>query len=101
MIDLKTASDSNILVTNVPAYSPNAIAELAVTHTMNLLRNIKTLNKRIAYGDYRWSADLIAREVRSVTVGVVGTGKIGRTSAKLFKGLGANVIGYDAYPDKN
>ncbi|KEI77231.1 lactate dehydrogenase [Clostridium botulinum A2 117] len=100
MIDLKTASDSNILVTNVPAYSPNAIAELAVTHTMNLLRNIKTLNKRIAYGDYRWSADLIAREVRSVTVGVVGTGKIGRTSAKLFKGLGANVIGYDAYPDK-
>ncbi len=39
MIDLKTASDSNILVTNVPAYSPNAIAELAVTHTMNLLRN--------------------------------------------------------------
>lgn len=101
MIDLKMASDSNILVTNVPAYSPNAIAELAVTHTMNLLRNIKTLNKRIAYGDYRWSADLIAREVRSVTVGVVGTGKIGRTSAKLFKGLGANVIGYDAYPDKN
>lgn len=100
MIDLKTASDNNIIVTNVPAYSPNAIAELAVTHTMNLLRNIKTINKRIAFGDYRWSADLIAKEVRSITVGVVGTGKIGRTVAKLFKGLGAKVIAYDAYPDK-
>lgn len=100
MIDLKMASAYNIIVTNVPAYSPNAIAELAVTHTMNLLRNIKAINKRIAFGDYRWSADLIAREVRSITVGVIGTGKIGRTSAKLFKGLGANIIAYDAYPDK-
>ncbi|EJO5347693.1 D-2-hydroxyacid dehydrogenase [Clostridium botulinum] len=100
MIDLKLASDNNIIVTNVPAYSPNAIAELAVTQTMNLLRNIKTINKRIAFGDYRWSADLIAKEVRSITVGVIGTGKIGRTSTKLFKGLGANIIAYDAYPNK-
>ncbi|MCR1934248.1 D-2-hydroxyacid dehydrogenase [Clostridium tepidum] len=100
MIDLNLASANDILVTNVPAYSPNAIAELAVTHTMNLLRNIKTINKRIAFGDYRWSADLIAKEIRSITVGIVGTGKIGSTSAKLFKGLGANVIGYDAYPNK-
>ncbi|MGO0916352.1 NAD(P)-dependent oxidoreductase, partial [Clostridioides difficile] len=42
-------------------------------------------------GDYRWIAELLGTEVRSITVGVIGTGKIGATSAKLFKGLGANV----------
>lgn len=101
MIDLQLARSNGIIVTNVPAYSPNAIAELAVTQTMNLLRNIPKINRRIAYGDYRWSADLIAKEVRNCTVGIVGTGKIGSTSAKLFHGLGANVIAYDKYPNEN
>lgn len=100
MIDLKLAASKGLIITNVPAYSPNAIAELAVTQTMNLLRNMPKISKRIAFGDYRWSADLIAKEVRSITVGVIGTGKIGATSSRLFKGLGANVIAFDAFPNK-
>ena len=41
---------------------------------------------------------MFAREIRNCTVGVVGLGKIGFTAAKLFKGLGANVVGYDMFP---
>ncbi|QYE97764.1 D-2-hydroxyacid dehydrogenase [Paraclostridium sordellii] len=97
MIDLDQAVENNLIITNVPAYSPNSVAELAVTQTMNLLRNMHLIYRNVHAGDFRWSANLIAREVRSITVGIVGTGKIGSTAAKLFKGLGANVIAFDAY----
>lgn len=97
MIDLDQATKNGLVITNVPAYSPNSVAELAVTQTMNLLRNMHLINRNVLAGDFRWSANLIAREIRSTTVGIIGTGKIGSTAAKLFKGLGANVIAYDAY----
>lgn len=101
MIDLDQATKNDLVITNVPAYSPNSVAELAVTQTMNLLRNMHLINRNVNTGDFRWSANLIAREIRSTTVGIVGTGKIGSTAAKLFKGLGANVIAYDAYPNED
>lgn len=101
MIDLNQAIKNDLIVTNVPAYSPNSVAELAVTQTMNLLRNMHLIYRNVHAGDFRWSANLIAREVRSITVGIVGTGKIGSTAAKLFKGLGANVIAFDAYENES
>ncbi|GAA0705410.1 D-2-hydroxyacid dehydrogenase [Paraclostridium ghonii] len=101
MINLNEAVKNDLIVTNVPAYSPNSVAELAVTQTMNLLRNMPLIQRNITVGDFRWSANLIAREIRSVTVGIVGTGKIGSTAARLFKGLGANVIAYDAYRNES
>ena len=101
MIDLDQATKNDLVITNVPAYSPNSVAELAVTQTMNLLRNMHLINRNVNTGDFRWSANLIAREIRSTTVGIVGTGKIGSTAAKLFKGLGANVIAYDAHPNED
>ena len=101
MINLDLATKHNLIVTNVPAYSPNSVAELAVTQTMNLLRNMPLINRNVKTGDFRWSANLIAKEIRFTTVGIIGTGKIGATAAKLFKGLGANVIAYDAFPNEN
>lgn len=101
MIDLDQAVKNDLIITNVPAYSPNSVAELAVTQTMNLLRNMHLIYRNVHAGDFRWSANLIAREIRSITVGIVGTGKIGSTAAKLFKGLGANVIAFDAYENES
>lgn len=100
MIDLDKATKNDLVITNVPAYSPNSVAELAVTQTMNLLRNMNLINRNVSTGDFRWSANLIAREIRSTTVGIIGSGKIGSTAAKLFNGLGAHVIAYDAYPNE-
>ncbi|MDN3955869.1 D-2-hydroxyacid dehydrogenase [Sporolactobacillus laevolacticus] len=98
MIDLNEAEKNSLLVTNVPAYSPYAVAELAVTQAMQLVRHIPEFNKRVAGKDFRWSG-LISREIRSLTVGIVGTGRIGATAAQLFKGLGAKIIGFDQYPN--
>jgi D-lactate dehydrogenase len=98
MIDVNEAEKNNLIVTNVPAYSPYAVAELAVTQAMQLVRHIPQFQKRVAAKDFRWSG-LLSKEIRSMTVGIVGTGRIGATAAQLFKGLGAKVIGFDQYPN--
>lgn len=97
MINLEAAAKNGIIVTNVPRYSPNAIAELAVSHSLNLLRKCDKVDGRMKKNDFRWKADLLGKEIRSLKIGIIGTGKIGLTSAKLFKGFGAEVIGFDVY----
>ncbi|KRO28730.1 D-2-hydroxyacid dehydrogenase [Lactiplantibacillus fabifermentans] len=93
-IDIPAAKAAGLTVTNVPAYSPNSVAEMAVTQTMRLIRNLEIFDSRISQQNFQW-AGLQAREIRSLTVGIIGAGRIGGTVARLFKGLGANVIAYD------
>lgn len=95
MIDLEQASAHGLVVTNVPAYSPNSVAELALTQTMRLIRNLPLFDARGAEQDFRW-AGLMAREIRTLTVGIIGAGRIGGTAARLFKALGATVIANDS-----
>ncbi len=97
MFDLDLAKKYGISITNVPQYSPNAIAEFVVTHTMMLLRNINQIKAAQATGNFKWEKKVIAKEIRNCVVGIIGTGRIGFTAAKLFNGLGAKVIGYDVY----
>lgn len=95
-VDAEAANNNNIIVTNVPAYSPNAIAELAVTEMMMLLRNTKKFAKKQLAGDLRWAPE-IGEELNKKTVGVLGTGRIGRVLINICRGFGAKVIGYDPY----
>ena len=99
-IDLEAAYEMGFKMARVPRYSPNAIAELAITFAMNLVRKgaymvDRSRNKNFIVDEYMFSP-----EIRNLTVGVIGTGKIGFTAAKLFKGLGARVIAYDLYPSE-
>ena len=82
----------------VPFYSPNAISELAVTLAMTLLRNVAYTAAKTSQQDFTVDTQMFAKEIRNCTVGVVGIGRIGLTTATLFKGLGANVLAYDAFP---
>ncbi|MFT8363789.1 MAG: D-2-hydroxyacid dehydrogenase [Sporolactobacillus sp.] len=99
VIDLNEAARNHLAVTNVPAYSPYAVAELAVAQALQLERHLPQFNARVARQDFRWNG-LISREIRSLTVGIIGTGRIGATAAQLFHGLGATVIGFDVYPNQ-
>lgn len=94
-IDLEAAKELGLKVAYVPFYSPNAIAELAVSLAFALARNTAYTVEKTHNGDYTVDSAMFAKEIRKSTVGIVGLGKIGFTSAQLFKGLGANVIGYD------
>ena len=96
--DIKYMRELGISMTNVPRYSPNAIAEHVVTTVLYISRNIKKILNNVEKHDFTWNKNIISRELRTLTVGVLGTGNIGRQSATLFKGLGCRVIGYDLYP---
>lgn len=96
-VDLKACKDFGIESAYVPGYSPNAISELALTLAMMLLRNTAYTTDLTHRGQFKVTSQMFSREVRGCTVGILGCGRIGCTTAKLFKGLGSRVVGYDIY----
>ena len=97
-VDADAVKRNGIKVTNVPAYSPSAIAELAATQLMRLLRRTNTFDRKMAHGDLRWAPD-VAGELDKLTVGVIATGRIGRKAIEIYRGFGAKIIAYDIYPN--
>ena len=100
-VDVNACKEFGIETAFVPGYSPNAISELALTLAMMLLRNTAYTTDQTHNGHFKVTNEMFSREVRGCTVGIMGCGKIGTTTAKLFKGLGSRVIGYDVYQSDN
>ena len=95
-IDMAKAKELGFQITNVPVYSPNAIAEHAAIQAARILRQDKRMDEKMAKRDLRW-APTIGREVRDQVVGVVGTGHIGQVFMQIMEGFGAKVIAYDIF----
>ncbi|WP_312399403.1 D-2-hydroxyacid dehydrogenase [Leuconostoc lactis] len=95
-IDFETAKALDFNISNVPVYSPNAIAEHAAIQVAALLSQAKVMENKVQKRDLRWEPT-IRREVRDQVVGVVGTGHIGRVFLEIMQGFGAKVIAYDVY----
>ncbi len=98
-VDLKAAKDK-IPVIRVPAYSPHAVAE----HTIGmLLTSIRRIHRAyIRSKDFNFSLNgLTGFNLFGKTIGVIGTGKIGRVFMDICKGFGMHVIAYDLYPDES
>lgn len=98
-VDIK-ACQGKLRVFRVPAYSPHAVAE----HAMALLL---TINRRThkAYNrtrEFNFSLQGLAGfDLYGKTVGIIGTGKIGRVFADICKGFGMNILAYDKFPAPN
>lgn len=93
-VDLKACGAAGIAVVRVPAYSPHAVAEHAVTLMMTLNRKIHRAYARVR--ELNFSLDgLVGFDFYGKTVGIIGTGKIGSVVANIMKGFGCNVIAYD------
>jgi len=97
-IDFDLVKAHGIKVSNVPAYSPSAIAEFAVLLSLMLLRKMQIYLPRVKTQDFS-RVGMTGRELGKQTVGLIGTGRIGYEAAKIFKGFGARVIGFDKYPN--
>ena len=96
-VDLKSAN-GRVKVARVPAYSPYAVAEHAVG--MILLLNRKLHKAYIRTRDFNFSlAGMTGFDLHSKTVGVIGTGKIGKVFINICRGFGMNVLAYDKFPD--
>ncbi len=98
-VDIKYAKDK-LRVVSVPAYSPYAVAEHAMAL---LLTSIRRVHKAfIRTRDHNFSLNgLTGFDLHGKTVGVVGTGKIGRIFINICRGFGMNVIAYDKFPAKD
>ncbi|NQZ28929.1 MAG: 2-hydroxyacid dehydrogenase [Mycoplasmatales bacterium] len=99
-IDLKAAEELGIKVFRVPAYSPEAVCEFAMTLLMSINRNIHIAYKRTTSNNFALNG-LEGKVINNSTIGVIGAGRIGQGFIKIAKGLGANVIVFDEYAEKN
>ncbi|MBO6261608.1 MAG: 2-hydroxyacid dehydrogenase [Bacilli bacterium] len=98
-VDL-TAAYGKIHVYRVPAYSPYAVAEHAMALYLTSNRRIHKAFNRVR--EYNFSlSGLTGNDLHGKTVGVIGTGKIGRIFINICKGFGMNVIAYDLFPMKD
>ena len=98
-VDISYAKN-RIKVVRVPAYSPYAVAEHAMAMLLTLVR--KTHKAYIRTRDHNFTLDgLVGFDLHDKTVGVIGTGKIGRTFINICEGFGMKILAYDKFPIKD
>ncbi|SEF38179.1 D-specific alpha-keto acid dehydrogenase [Amycolatopsis pretoriensis] len=95
-LDVDHAKRVGIEVGNV-AYSPDSVADYTVMLMLMVARNVKALLRRTDVYDYRLH-DVRGKELRDLTVGVVGTGRIGVAVLDRLRGFGCRVLAYDIRP---
>lgn len=83
-----------VMICNAAGYSNETVSELAVGMAIAVLRKITEGDKAVRNGGTLASAGLMGTELNTKTVGIIGTGRIGIMTAKLFKAFGCKVIGY-------
>src|SRR5262249_2720683 len=97
-VDLDAAKRLKLTVTRVPVYSPHAVAEHAVALLLTLNRKIHRAFNRVR--ELNFSLDgLVGFDLHARTAGIIGTGKIGRVTAQIFRGFGMRVLAYDPFPN--
>lgn len=99
-VDLKTAAALGLKVVRVPAYSPFSVAEHTVALILTLNRKTHRAYNRVKEGNFALNG-LMGFDLHGKTVGLIGLGKIGLVTARILKGFGCRVIGYDiAQPEE-
>ena len=97
-VDLDAAGELGITVVRVPAYSPYAVAEHAIALILTLNRKIHRAYYRVREGNFALNG-LLGFDLHNRTVGIIGTGKIGRIAGKILHGFGCEILAYDLYPN--
>lgn len=99
-INFKAAFEHNIKVLRVPVYSPYAVAEHAMALLLTLNRKIHKAYNRTR--DFNFALNgLTGFDLYGKTMGVIGTGKIGRIFIQICQGFGMKILAYDPYPVEN
>ena len=99
-VDLQAAKECGIKVVRVPAYSPYAVAEHAMTLILTCNRRMHKAVNKVKDNNFALSG-LLGVDLHNKVAGIMGTGKIGQCMARICKGFGMTVIGWDAYPNQS
>lgn len=97
-IDIKETKKRGIVVMNVPVYGEQTVAEHAMALMLGLTRKLFPSVKRVKEGMFDYTG-LRGMDISGKTVGIVGTGHIGMHVARMLRGFGATLLGYDQYPN--
>jgi D-lactate dehydrogenase len=99
-IDVNYCKSKNILVSNVPEYGTKTVAEWTIGLMLALMRKIYYAIDQIKESESFDLSNLRGEELSDKTLGVIGTGKIGKQVIKLAKAFGMNILAYDSYNDE-
>ena len=97
-VDLAAAARLALPVVRVPEYSPHAVAEHAIGLVLTLDRRLHKAYNRVREGNFSLDG-LLGFDLFGRTVGVVGTGRIGRCVAEILLGFGCRVLAFDPTPE--
>lgn len=98
-IDLQAAKEYGITILRVPAYSPYAVAEHAMAILQEANRRLHKAYTKVKDNNFALSG-LLGLDLHNKVAGIMGTGKIGVCMARICKGYGMTVLGWDAYPNQ-
>lgn len=87
MYDLDLAKKHGIIISNVPSYSPETIAEYSVSIALQLVRRFPAIEKRVQEHNFKWAAPIMSTPVKNMTVAIIGTGRIGAATGKIYAGF--------------
>jgi D-specific alpha-keto acid dehydrogenase len=95
-INVKYAESVGVTVGNV-AYSPDSVADYTLMLMLMAVRNAKSIVRRADAHDYRLG-DVRGKELRDLTIGVIGTGRIGTAVMDRLRGFGCRILAHDHRP---
>ncbi|OOG76400.1 2-hydroxyacid dehydrogenase [Algoriphagus sp. A40] len=98
-INLKAAAEHGIKIVRVPAYSPEAVAEHAFALILTLARKTHKAYNRVRENNFSLEG-LTGVNIHGKTIGVIGTGAIGRAFCRIAKGFGCSIIAYDVFENE-
>jgi D-3-phosphoglycerate dehydrogenase len=98
-VDIETAGKLGIPVVNAPTGSTISVAELTITHMLSLSRNIAKADSTMKKGEWA-KKKLKGNELYGKTLGLIGTGNIGKLTAKIAQCFGMKIIGFDPFISK-
>lgn len=99
-IDIEACKKKGILVANVPTYGEDTVAEFTFALILTLSRKIFESYDRIKETGKFDLAGLRGFDLKGKTLGVIGTGKIGKNVIEIGNGFNMNIVAYDKFPDQ-
>jgi glycerate dehydrogenase len=103
IVDVVAAKEQGVVVANVPAYSTQSVAQMAMAHVLNFAQHVADHAEAVKQGGWArcpdfcfWEHPLV--ELDGKTMGIVGFGRIGRATARLATAFGMNILAYKPSP---
>ena len=101
IIDLEAARQHGVIVTNIPAYSTQSVAQMVFAHLLNITHHVADHAASVARGDWQASQDFCywltpLQELAGLTFGIVGLGNTGRATARIAQAFGMQVMAYSS-----